>query len=283
MRIKHIIIVLWLGFLCNVAIGQEVKLTYQDLPLNDVLLNLSEQYDTQASINASTANNCLITIDKAFENLSEAFLYLANHCKLEVRKLGGVYSFREVSSAVEDSIIPRKKNVYLFQGVVTDVSTSEPLPFATLKIGSQILTSNENGYFSYKSNQSKQTIRLKYLGYYEKDTALNFGSDLKILLQSSVMKLKEVEVNYKPVYYASTGGAVGEIQLNDIASNLVPGNGSNLIFNTLRLYPGVSASGESTSDYIIWGSYPGENNIVFDGVTLFHSRGINDGIGRVNP
>ena len=100
MRIKHIIIVLWLGFLCNVAIGQEVKLTYQNLPLNDVLLNLSEQYDTQVSINASTANNCLITIDKAFENLSEAFLYLANHCKLEVRKLGGVYSFREVSSAV---------------------------------------------------------------------------------------------------------------------------------------------------------------------------------------
>ena len=283
MRIKHIIIVLWLGFLCNVAIGQEVKLTYQDLPLNDVLLNLSEQYDTQVSINASTANNCLITIDKAFENLSEAFLYLANHCKLEVRKLGGVYSFREVSSAVEDSIIPRKKNVYLFQGVVTDMSTSEPLPFATLKIGDQILTSTENGHFSYRSNQSKQTIRLKYLGYYEKDTTLNFGSDLKILLQSSVMKLKEVEVNYKPVYYTSTGGAVGEIQLNDIASNLVPGNGSNLIFNTLRLYPGISASGESTSDYIIWGSYPGENNIVFDGVTLFHSRGINDGIGRVNP
>ena len=139
------------------------------------------------------------------------------------------------------------------------------------------------GHFSYRSNQSKQTIRLKYLGYYEKDTTLNFGSDLKILLQSSVMKLKEVEVNYKPVYYTSTGGAVGEIQLNDIASNLVPGNGSNLIFNTLRLYPGISASGESTSDYIIWGSYPGENNIVFDGVTLFHSRGINDGIGRINP
>ena len=71
-------------------------------------------------------------------------------------------------------------------------------------------------------NQPKQTIRLKYLGYYEKDTTLNFGSDLKILLQSSVMKLKEVEVNYKPVYYTSTGGAVGEIQLNDIASNFSP-------------------------------------------------------------
>ena len=80
MRIKHIIIVLWLGFLSNVAIGQEVKLTYLNLPLNDVLLNLSEQYDTRVSINASTANNCLITIDKAFENLSEAFLYLAAYC-----------------------------------------------------------------------------------------------------------------------------------------------------------------------------------------------------------
>ena len=283
MRIKHNIIVLWLGFLCNTLIGQEVKLTYQDLPLNDVLLDLSKHHNTQVSINASKANNCLITIDKAFENLSEAFYYLAGYCQLEVRKLGGVYSFREVASVEEDSIVPRKKLVYLFQGVVIDRNTSEPLPFATLKIGNQIITSSDNGHFSYKSNRSKQTIRLKYLGYYEKDTILNSGSHLKIPLQSSVMKLNEVEVNYKPIYYRSTGGSIGEIQLNDIASNMVPGNGSNLIFNTLRLYPGISASGESTSDYIIWGSYPGENNIEFDGVTLFHSRGINDGIGRVNP
>ena len=285
MRIKHNIIVLWLGFLCNALIGQEVKLTYQDLPLNDVLLDLSKHHNTQVSINASKANNCLITIDKAFENLSEAFYYLADYCQLEVRKLGGVYSFREVASVAKDPIAPapRVKLVYLFQGVVIDRNTSEPLPFATLKIGDQTITSSENGHFSYKSNQSKQSIRLKYLGYYEKDTLLNFGSHLMLPLRSSVMKLNEVEVNYKPICYRSTGGSVGEIQLNDIASNLVPGNGSNLIFNTLRLYPGISASGESTSDYIIWGSYPGENNIVFDGVTLFHSRGINDGIGRVNP
>lgn len=269
--------------MCNAAIGQEVKLTCQNLPLNDLVLKLSGKYKAQVSINASSANDCLITVDKVFENLSKAFLYLANQCNLEVRNIKDVYTFREVSAPLGDSILTKKESVYLFQGTITDMNTSEPLPFATLKIGGQVLTSNENGHFSYKSHQSKQTIRIKYLGYYEEDTTLNFGNNLNLLLKSSVMKLKEVDVNYKPVYYSSTGPTIGEIQLNDISSNLVPGNGSSIIFNTLRLYPGVSASGESTSDYIIWGSYPGENNIKFDGVTLFHSRGINDGIGRVNP
>ncbi|HAP58655.1 MAG TPA: hypothetical protein DCR93_03780, partial [Cytophagales bacterium] len=45
----------------------------------------------------------------------------------------------------------------------------------------------------------------------------------------------------------------------------------------------ITAAGESVSDYIIWGSYPGQNYITFDGITLFSSWGINQEFGRVNP
>ena len=71
--------------------------------------------------------------------------------------------------------------------------------------------------------------------------------------------------------------------MNDVSARLIPGNNSNVIFNHLRLFPGIMAAGESTADYIIWGSYPGQNQVIFDGMTLFNSYGINDDIGRVNP
>ena len=33
----------------------------------------------------------------------------------------------------------------------------------------------------------------------------------------------------------------------------------------------------------MWGSYPGQNQVLFDGITIFNSSGLNDNIGRVNP
>ena len=97
---------------------------------------------------------------------------------------------------------------------------------------------------------------------------------------TSRSKLTEVQ---KEIPSTRLGQDAGHIAFNDIANNLVPGNSDNLIFNNLRLYPGIMAAGESITDYVIWGSYAGQNHVIYDGITLFNSWGINDDIGRVNP
>jgi hypothetical protein len=94
--------------------------------------------------------------------------------------------------------------------------------------------------------------------------------------------LKEVVIK-APVVQNSTGADAGHIKLNNVSARLIPGNNTNMIFNHLRLYPGIMAAGESTADLIIWGSYNGQNHTIFDGITLFNSYGISEGIGRVNP
>ena len=85
------------------------------------------------------------------------------------------------------------------------------------------------------------------------------------------------------VYNMTSGDEVGLVQLNNIGSQFIRGINNNIVFNNLRMYPGIMASGESTSNYIIWGGYPGQGHITFDGITLFSSSGMNGNMGIINP
>ena len=47
--------------------------------------------------------------------------------------------------------------------------------------------------------------------------------------------------------------------------------------------PGILASGESTNDLVIWGSYAGHSQVLFDGFTIFGLKNFNDNISSFNP
>ena len=82
---------------------------------------------------------------------------------------------------------------------------------------------------------------------------------------------------------AHLGNKIGQIQFNNVNNGLPPGMSTNLIFNNLRLYPGILAAGESNTDFVIWGSYSGQNRVTYDEITMFNRWGISDDIGRINP
>ncbi len=63
----------------------------------------------------------------------------------------------------------------------------------------------------------------------------------------------------------------------------MPGSSDNSVYNLLRLQPGVLASGEQSSDIIIWGSYAGQSRVIFDGFTVFGLKNFNDNISAINP
>ncbi|MCD6347337.1 MAG: TonB-dependent receptor plug domain-containing protein, partial [Bacteroidales bacterium] len=75
----------------------------------------------------------------------------------------------------------------------------------------------------------------------------------------------------------------GEIRLNHQVGSYLPGFADNAVYNLLRLQPGVMAAGEQSNDLIVWGSYKGQTEVLFDGFTLFGLKNFNDNIGIVNP
>jgi hypothetical protein len=100
-----------------------------------------------------------------------------------------------------------------------------------------------------------------------------------------MMGLQEVVINADEEEESRTyvPSATGFQKLNHQFTAFLPGNNNNTLFNALRLQPGILAAGEQAQDFMIWGSYKGETQIIWDGITLFNASSFNEHIGIVNP
>lgn len=263
------------------SFGQAVDLDYQNTPLNEILLELNVRFEVELSIDAALSEACLVTVSEQYPSLKSAIGALAAYCRLDVLRINGVYTFRmpPQSGPARPPVVR-----YLFQGEVTEAGSGEPLPFTSISVHGLSLITDTDGRFSFRSPEPVQRLQIRHLGYGVTDTVIDHGNDLEIALTPGEIVLDEVVISASTAtVLASSGQHAGQISINDVSTRLVPGNNTNALFNHLRLYPGIMAAGEALSDFIIWGSYPGQNQVVFDGITLFNSYGIYDDLGRVNP
>ena len=141
------------------------------------------------------------------------------------------------------------------------------------------------GSFNYKSNtDSIFNVQASHLGYYVLDSTFSFGTSQKINLFPSSIGLKEVVIKNSYINMSTLiGSKPGLMKLNHKVAFFLPGFGDNSVFNLLRLMPGILASGESTNELIIWGSYAGQSQVLFDGFTIFGLKNFNDNISTFNP
>lgn len=270
-----------------VSFGQSARLDYDNQPLNDILLDLTDRYRVQISINPDIANKCLITIHERFRTMDLAMEALGRRCQLSFRKIEGVYTFfpaPEEPKPEQPVTRPKPRPQYLYQGVVVENQTNEPVPYAMMQFDQRGIVADENGRFSFKSFDREEKGLFRSLGYNITDTTLTPGTRHRIALNPDLIELQEIEViASEGLTITNIGEQAGHLKFNDIGNNLVPGLSDNMIFNNLRLYPGVMAAGEALTDFVIWGSYAGHNHVTYDGITLFNSWGINDDMGRINP
>jgi len=169
--------------------------------------------------------------------------------------------------------------------LLVEKSSIEPLPYCNIRVNEKGLITDENGRFSFRTMSLSANVKFRTLGYETLDTLLINGNSLTIALNPKAFELDEIVIIgiKEEVPVTNVGEEAGHMKFNDINNNLIPGLSNNLIFNNLRLYPGIMAAGESIADFVIWGSYAGQNHVIYDGISLFNSWGINDDIGRVNP
>jgi hypothetical protein len=267
-------------FLCvgKSLYAQEIVISCTNKPLNEVLIGLRDTYNLMLSFDDKQLSAYKLSLDKKFPSPEKALDYLFRGLPLTYELEDDVYVIYPIRIVVK----PKK---FVLAGRILDKTNFETLPFASIQVNNTGLLSDVQGNFSFRSfNDSVFKVKISYLGYYINDTTLYPGTTHRIELTPSVIALKEIVIEGSVVARnIQTGTSPGISLLNHKIAYFLPGNGDNSIFNLLRLQPGILAAGEFSSDLIIWGSYEGQSQVMFDGFTLYGMKNFNDNISAVNP
>jgi len=256
--------------------GQSVTVIADNKPLNKVLIGIIESNDVNISFDDELLSQINISINSTFSSLDETLTKLLYNTHLSFEYIDGVCIIYPIESI-------KKKYV---SGIITDKRTSEALPYSHIKINGWPTYSSLDGNFSYTTNTMDTTLNIKvsHLGYYILDTNVRIIKNLNLKLIPSVIGLSEIVISDKKVEKSTQfGDQPGLMKLNHKIAHQLPGYGDNSVFNLIRLMPGVLASGEQTSELIIWGGYAGQSKVIFDGFTVFGIKNFNDNISSFNP
>jgi len=259
--------------------AQQIIVQANDTPLNKVLVEVRDGYDIQFSFDDKLLSQYSVTIDQSFANPEEALKVLLSGLPLTFEKSESVF----IIYAIEPK--KNKKPVFRLAGLILESGTNEPLPYSHVIINGNALVTDLKGSFSYLSKEdSIFSLQASQLGYYFLDTIIEPGTNHRLFLTSSVIGLTEVVILDKRIEKSmQIGQQAGMEKLNHKIANYLPGYGDNSVYNLLRLQPGILASGESTSEPIIWGGYSGHSKIMFDGFTIYGLKNFNDNISTFNP
>lgn len=263
------------------ASSQELHLVVKDKPLNDVLRSLH----VQLSFDDNALSKYRITINQQFDNPEQAIEVLLKGKPFQYEKINGVYVISPYVKPVQvtQPVIEEKK-YYTYSGSISDAESGESLPYAYITTPDGIISTDEKGYFTFRTERKgRLNIQAQYLGYVKQDTILTTGFNI-ISLSPLAFTMDEVVINSMPsTMLIQAGGNPGEMRINHQVAKYIPGSIDNSVFNLMRMMPGIRASGEPSEDLIVWGSNTGDSKITYDGYTLFGIKSYNDHIGSINP
>ncbi|HDO28191.1 MAG TPA: TonB-dependent receptor [Bacteroidetes bacterium] len=260
------------------AYAQEIRISVSGEPLNKVLAGIRDDYKVQISFDDHLLSQYVITLKARFKNPEKAINKLLSGLPFDYEKPDNVFIIYQRKTE-------KKKKEFYLSGQIIDAISHEPLPYSHIIINGRPLAADVKGSFMHVSvTDSVFTVQATHLGYYILDTTLKAQTGLRIALTPSSIGLKEVVIKDRPVEKATQiGDKPGLMKMNHKIAFFLPGFGDNSIFNLLRLMPGITASGEQTNDLIIWGSYAGQSEVLFDGFTVYGLKNFNDNISSFNP
>lgn len=263
--------------------AQQVRVHASKKALNQVFVEMRDNYDIDFSFSDNALSKYTVTVAKTFKSIDEAIEYLLKGLPFQFEKNSGVYVI--FPKAIPNVEKPKPK-VYRIAGRIMESKTNEVLPFSSIKINSTGIISDHNGNFLYSSTKdSVFRIQVAHLGYLIKDTIFyRAHKNISIYLIPSEQQLEEIKIKEKLLEeFSSVENDIATMKLNHKVTKYLPGSSDNSVFNLLRLQPGVLASGEQSSDLIIWGAYAGQSRVVFDGFSVFGLKNFNDNISAINP
>ena len=233
------------------------------------------RYGVELSFDSEELSRHSATLNRSFSSFSTFLDTILDELPFAWELLDGVYVI------YPQEIEPPKPLL----GVITDRESGEPLPFAYIDVNGVQVISDEKGSFSLSGvGDGELRVAASYLGYYKIDTLVNRQKRLEVALTPAPLVVDEVVIKANIIERATqVGEEAGLITVNQQIASYLPGNGDDAIFNLLRVQPGVLASGEQSSDLILWGSPEGTSRTYFDGMALWGLSNFSDNISTINP
>ncbi len=277
---------LWVGvslfclfFQLTAQTPAKIKLTVRNTPLNQVLIDLKENYGFQFAYDSDLLSQYEVSVNKIFHTEEETLIYLTRNLPLKVEKSGDVFLIIPLTAEEPKPVVTR------ISGQVLAARTFEPLPYSYVLVNRKPLQADNLGQFNFiASADTSYNLQISHLGYFIYDTIVTQSIHRQFFLSPQIERIKEVVILSNPVEKSTLiGDKAGYLKINHQIAPILPGHGDNSVFNLLRLMPGILASGESSNDLLIWGAYESHSKIQFDGFTLFGLKNFNDNIGVVNP
>ena len=219
-----------------------------------------------------------VTINKSFSSPEDAITEIIAPYPLVMDKDDDVLIIHKKQRG-------KKPTQYKLSGQMLDATNGESLPYSHITFNGQTFATDVKGTFSYTNEKdSLFKVKASHLGYYILDTLLSPETGINLFLYPSSIGLTEVVIQNKQIEKTTQiGDKPGLMKVNHKIAQFLPGYGDNSVFNLLRLLPGIIASGEQTNDLIIWGSYAGQSQVLFDEFTIYGLKNFNDNISSFNP
>lgn len=277
------IIMMFLSLKCLMTVqAQELSVYASEESLESVLIRIAPSI----SFDSHLVSPYRVTLRKDFKDVEEALEYLLRKTPLKFKKAGEVYVVyrpRTKQKQARDITLKKTLPTYYYQGKVCDFEEHTPMQYAIVHGKKLYVSCDEDGLFSFTSSEPEIEVTLQFVGYQPLDTVLVHGKHA-LTLRLADNSLQEVVVESNAVSLAMQYSDYQDHTL--LHRNMMldlPGTVDNSSWQTLRLMPGIRASGEPLNDPIIWGSTGDESAIYLDGMRLFLPNSMSKQIGVVSP
>lgn len=159
-------------------------------------------------------------------------------------------------------------------GTITDASTGEALPAASIYNSATLrgTTSNVYGFYSLRQARGPLPLVVSYTGYQSFTADLNLRLDTVINIRlKPVIALDEVVVQGQGPIANLRSTQMSSIQLNPQKAAQIPMLlGETDLIKAFQLMPGVQGGSEGTSGFYVRGGGPDQNLILLDGVPVYN-------------
>ncbi|QHI37498.1 TonB-dependent receptor SusC [Kordia antarctica] len=266
-------------FITNTLFAQnDVSLSFEKEPLQNVLTAVEKAYNIKFSYRAELANDKIITLKLKDATLNTVFQRLQEQASIVFEKVNErYYIIRNQSQEGKIQIC----------GVLVDAQNQQPIIEASVVNKTQFkgTVTNTNGSFELFLAFPSDTIEIRFLGYKTRRFVakeLQVKPCITIAMIADQYDLETVLISN----YLTSGidkQTDGALSLSPSKLGILPGLTEPDVLQSIQLLPGIQSPNETASGLFIRGGTPDQNLILWDGIKMYHSGHFFGLISAFNP
>jgi ferric enterobactin receptor len=259
------------------AQDQEVRIsgTFGPAPLSEILREIRKAHGVRFAFDPALVDG--EPVAASFDNtpVGEALSVLLAESGLTWKLVRRTIVIFEEQTAARPAMRETGTFTGVWNALVVDAETGEPLPFAVARIRHTGLgaVADPDGRIRIADIPSDTCeMVLRYAGYEERSFRMNTpaASRRAVGLTTRGTLLPAAVIRGEPPVLLESGGKPGMQSFNPADLAAISTNGETDIFRGAQLLPGISGTTENSNGLIIRGSDPDQSLVQFDDFTVFH-------------